>query len=412
MTSPSVHVVSFRQLDYRIQDPLHFAAAFAEAGWRVRSIEVDGVENRFRRFESHKIDRLQLPLGWEGMPLPLQPIRRFMRYVYFLVGAALLRSRYRDGDIVVANDGWSLFLVSLAVPLERTIFYEPEIPNHLGTSAPLFERYLRGFLHRNVRRCAMLITVERHRLRFLSKLYRNSRTMVVLNTARLSDLPTGSRKERPIGQKPRLIYAGRLSSHTLAPLLLDFVAQFHQNYEIEIFGEPQSDCREAYERIRHLSGVTCHGLRPHAVVVEALQRANAAFVLWDPYRRSNFGRPDFGLKYCSPHKFFESVANGIPVICSPNPTLRERLSEYNVGQIIDPLTPEGIEAALSHLFQPDAYAQHRMECARAFAGDWNHETQVKPLIEHIRKMSIFKSPGGDLMCPTTTAMPHRTSQGK
>lgn len=406
---PTAHVVSFMQLDYRIQDPLHFAVAFAEAGWKVQSVELDGIENRFRRFESHKIDRLQLPFGWKGMPLPLRPIRRFMRYAYFLIGAVLLRIRYRDGDIVIANDGWSLFLVSLAVPLERVIYYEVELPNHIDTTTPFFERYLSGFLRRNVRRCAMLVTVERHRLRFLSKLYRNYRTMVVMNAARLADLPKGLQKERPIGQKPRLVYAGRLSGHTLAPLLLEFVARFHQNYEIEIFGEPESDCREAYERIRHLSGVTCHGLCPHAVVVEALQQANAAFVLWDPYNRSNFDRPNFGLKYCSPHKFFESVANGIPVICSPNPALRERLSEYKVGEIIDPLTPEGIEAALSRLFQPDAYAGYRKECERAIAGDWNHETQVKPLIEHIRNLPIFAAPVGDRASSATAGIPSRAN---
>lgn len=401
MKRPTVHVVSFMRLDYRIRDPLHFAAAFAEAGWRVESIELDGSGNHFRRFESHGINRLQLPFGWTNMPYILRPIRRIMRYIYFLVCAILLRMRYRAGDIIIANDGWSLLLVNLAVPLERVIYYEVEIPNHITSATPLFEQYLRRFLITNVRRCAMLVSVERHRLRFLSKLYKNHRTMVVLNATRRADIRDEMQAERPVGDKPRLIYAGRLWGYTLSPLLLEFVARYHGHYEIDIFGEPVEDCREAYERVRELPGVTCHGFAPRAILEDALLRANAAFVFWDPNDRSNFG-----LKYCSPHKFFESVANGIPVVCSPNPSLRERLSEYEVGEILESLTPEGIQDALSRLFRPGAYQHYREECRRAIEGDWNYETQVKPLIERIRQMSNFAEPTDSHATPTpTTARP-------
>lgn len=385
---PTAHVISFMQLDYRIRDPLHFAAAFGEAGWRVQSIELDGIENRFRRFESHGIDRLQLPFGWEKMPLLLRVFRRIMRYVYFLVCSLLIRTRYRDGDVVIATDGWSLFLASLAVPLERVIYYEVEIPNHISIDTPLFERYLRGFLHRNVRRCAMLVSVERHRLRFLSKLFQNPRTQVVLNAVRLADREASPpQTERSLGSKPRLIYAGRLWRYTLSPLLLDFVAEYHSEYEIEIFGEPADDCREAYERVRRLPNVACHGFAPRSVLDTSLQRANAAFVFWDPFDKSNFG-----LKYCSPHKFFESVANGVPVVCSPNPTLRERLAEYRVGEIVDPLTIEGIHSALQRLFEPENYNLCRKECERATKENWNFETQIRPLIECIRRTPSFTAP--------------------
>ncbi len=86
---PAAHIVSFMPLDYRIRDPLHFAASFAAAGWSTHSIEVDGCSNHFRRFEDHGIDRLQLPFGREKMALPFHVVRRVARYVYFFLVALL-----------------------------------------------------------------------------------------------------------------------------------------------------------------------------------------------------------------------------------------------------------------------------------------------------------------------------------
>jgi glycosyltransferase involved in cell wall biosynthesis len=382
---PAAHIVSFLPLDYRSKNPMNFAAALAGAGWRARSIELDGVDNRFASTRERGVERLILPFGRESMARPLHAFRRIMRYVYFIVMAIVLRWRVRPGDLIVAYDGWSLFLTSLVLPLERVVFYEVEIPNHLRAGASPFERYLRGFLRRRVRDCALLISVERNRTRFLSKYYRNPRTMVVLNAARLAGAPRPGPKR--LAAKPRIIYAGRLWRFTLGNLFLEFVARHQDSYEIDIFGNPESDCRDAYEKIRNLPGVTCHGFAPRAVLDRAMEKADAALVLWDPV-----GRENFGLRYCAPHKFFEAVEHGIPVVCSPNPPLREWIGEYRVGEIIEPLTADGLHAALTRLLEPAAYDLRRRECRRAFEESWNFEAQMAPVIERLRQMSTFITP--------------------
>ncbi|MCJ9429976.1 glycosyltransferase [Kordiimonas marina] len=346
---------------------------------------MDVETNRFRRFVDNGMERLLLPHGRANMPLPMRLLRRIMRYVYFMLGAILLKARMKPGDLVLACDTWSFFLASLAVPFDRIVYYEIEVLGHQDRNTPFFERWLRGFMQRNVRKCALLVSVERHRLRFLSKFYRQPNTELVLNAPMRADVKRLA-ADRPLGKRPRILYAGRLWKYTLAPLLLDFVKKYHHLYEIEIFGLPDDDCKAAFEDIRHLDGVTCHGFAPREDLERAFERANVSVVMWDPTDRSNFG-----LKYCAPCKFFDAAAMGIPVVCSPNPPIKEWLAEYRVGEVIEPLDADELNDAVAKITAPESYAKYREECLKS-SDAWIYDEQVRPVIERVKAMPQFQTP--------------------
>ena len=380
------HLVSFQPLDYRLRFPIVLAYTLAKNGWDVRTIEIDSISNKFVNRRETGIRRLLVPFGRENMGILGRVLRRILRYVYFLLGAILLRISSRPGDLVIAHDPWALFLVSLAVPLNRVVYYEVEIPIHLGPKTPLFERYLRGFLLRRARECALLISVERNRLKFLSRLFKNPRTMIILNVQSRTEVPAKV-PIRAIGHKPRVLYAGRLWRYTLAPMFFEFVRKYHQRYNIEIFGSPDEDCIATYGEIRKLPGVTCHGFAPRSELEAALLRSDASIIMWDPFNFENFG-----LRYCAPNKFFESIAFGVPVACSPNPPMRDWLAQYRVGELIVPLSADGIHQTLKRLTTPGSYEIYQQSCRQAFDCEWNLEDQLAPVLQRLRNLPELRAP--------------------
>ena len=105
--------------------------------------------------------------------------------------------------------------------------------------------------------------------------------------------------------------------------------------------------------------------------------AHLSLVLWD----AAYGRHSIGLKLVTPHKFFEAVGHGIPVLCSPHDSIREWLSEYRVGEMADHVTAETLaRAARRMLADQETYDAYQRQCHKAFAEKWNFQEQIAPVL--------------------------------
>ncbi|MEE8585243.1 MAG: glycosyltransferase family 4 protein [Acidobacteriota bacterium] len=73
--------------------------------------------------------------------------------------------------------------------------------------------------------------------------------------------------------------------------------------------------------------------------------------------------------YCSPNKLWEYPAAGVPILASPFPELEKVVCGHNIGRLLsDPVTPEGIAAAVAALSDGDL-AEMRRNCGHFIRAD-------------------------------------------
>src|SRR5207247_1072979 len=80
------------------------------------------------------------------------------------------------------------------------------------------------------------------------------------------------------------------------------------------------------------------GLLPAQRLREIMPRYAYRLVLWRP--------DDYHTLYASPNKMFESIAAGIPPICTPHPQCVEILREFDCGILLDDWLREAVSKAL------------------------------------------------------------------
>ena len=88
----------------------------------------------------------------------------------------------------------------------------------------------------------------------------------------------------------------------------------------------------------------------------------------------------------TPNKLFESLAAGVPVVCSDFAPMRRIVRDDPLGplgEVCDPLDPASIGAAIRAVLEqpPDARADLRARCLAAAHERWNWETESARLVE-------------------------------
>jgi glycosyltransferase involved in cell wall biosynthesis len=108
-------------------------------------------------------------------------------------------------------------------------------------------------------------------------------------------------------------------------------------------------------------------------VVELLGRASAGLVLYLPE----------GQNFCSmPHKLFEYMAAGIPVIASDLPIWRRLLDGIHCAIFVDPLKPEAIAEAIQHVLQhPTEAAKMGRTGREAIRDSFNWDSEAREMVK-------------------------------
>lgn len=98
-------------------------------------------------------------------------------------------------------------------------------------------------------------------------------------------------------------------------------------------------------------------------------------------------RPNFVNQfYATPNKFFESVADGVPIIVTPHPQCVELIEKYRCGLIIPEFTAESMVETLDtamQIFETDEYQAMVEGCRRAVREEMNFDVQFKKVTDWI-----------------------------
>jgi len=229
------------------------------------------------------------------------------------------------------------------------------------------------------RRSDGLIHVSRHRAEHYNLRHPHS---VVIHHRCDSTLFDGVEAKRPSGLEGRLIYI-----HA-GPLRPNYAAS-----EILVALEA-ADTRASGVVVVVVGGSAVAGSLN--AVVNRMQRDGRLIVLPYVSREEIAGLikgADVGLslvlpvdtthRLASPTKLYEYIAAGLPVIGSDVPEIREVLTRWKCGLLVDATKPEEIASAMTNLAADRSLRKSLAENARAAAPDLDWKTDRKTLIDFV-----------------------------
>jgi len=141
-------------------------------------------------------------------------------------------------------------------------------------------------------------------------------------------------------------------------------ADFPEEMKKELSNDP------GWQRVRHLGKL-------NRVEIRSLySRVRAGLVVYLPEAQN---------MNAMPHKLFEYMAAGIPVIASDFARWREILKEVNCALFVNPLRPEEIAEAIKYVLRnPGEAAEMGRRGQKAVKESFNWETQAQNLVELYR----------------------------
>lgn len=206
-------------------------------------------------------------------------------------------------------------------------------------------------------------------------LHRNPRTALICNFPDMTELsacgevpwdsrqplfvfPGGILPERGIRQ---MVHAMACLPGSADATLEIASSDFPEDLWSELTGHP------GWHRVRFL------GRLNRTQIIQLLQRASAGLVLYLPEEQN----------LCAmPHKLFEYMAAGLPIIASDFPLWRRLLGGVGCTIFVDPLNPQAIAEAIQFVLQ------HPAECARmgrngreAARSVFNWDSQARELVK-------------------------------
>ncbi|MFQ5806773.1 MAG: glycosyltransferase [Phycisphaerae bacterium] len=309
---------------------------------------------------------------------------------YLLFATVHLRWRRARLTACLALDEWSYTACVLSgIPFDRIVYYACEQPAQLEYRKRSVLYGLRDHMVRKtMRRSALLVAPNRQRLRLIASAFRmpTEKTLVIRNAVPLR--VSGAAPAEGIASEdadPRLtvFYQGRVSPHTCQDVLFRLIEAYHVRVRIIVAGyvRPGSEEEFRLNDYNQKGFATYLGSIPSSELDRYRRIAELSLVLWD-------GRVVRSLRYCEPNKLYELIADGIPVICTPNPTLRELVARHHIGWCLKDYDGGGLDEIIEGILaDPVVLERIRSNCLAAARETLNFEAQAAPLLARVAAMS-------------------------
>ncbi|HRN80412.1 MAG TPA: glycosyltransferase family 4 protein [Ferruginibacter sp.] len=119
------------------------------------------------------------------------------------------------------------------------------------------------------------------------------------------------------------------------------------------------------------------GMIPPAELRQLTPKAKVGFTLFEPDAESNY--------YSLANRFFDYIHAGVPQVCVDYPAYREIYNQFNIGVLIEDVSPKRIAAAVNQILDhPSAAARMREACIKA-AAVYNWQTESQTLINYYQE---------------------------
>ena len=170
----------------------------------------------------------------------------------------------------------------------------------------------------------------------------------------------------------RFLFAGTLNRATGFDWLTDErLSEIHIDVAGPTDSESSKELLAAFLAKRNGNGQRRYlGLLPHSELVARMHDYAYRLVIWNA--------DDINCFFASPNKYFESVANHVPPVCSPHPQLLESNSKYRCSILADGFEREDVVHAILDavsIFHSNGYGRLLQGCAMAAEEEylWSHQ---------------------------------------
>ncbi|MGZ3663137.1 MAG: glycosyltransferase family 4 protein [Ktedonobacterales bacterium] len=262
---------------------------------------------------------------------------------------ALLRSH---ADVYHAHDAPALFACYVAAWLRRkpVIFEAYELPwSEPYFSESLYRRVLRtvlvSFLHVMIPRCAGVITVSPPLARELQRRYGSTAPVLVRNIPEYRIPISSDRLRRHLaldGTTPIALFQGNLQPDRALDALVRAARFLAPGIVIALLGGGRSRAaletliaeEGVEERVKILPPV------PQTELLDWTASADIGLAIYPDVYSDN-------VRMFLPHKLFEYIMAGLPVLASAKEAIVEIIHEYGVGVVVESLDAERLGQTIS-----------------------------------------------------------------
>lgn len=288
-----------------------------------------------------------------------------------------------DADLYLANDWWVL-PIAARVALARGASYaydtheyavEENLQNHVWRAT--MPRYIDRIERESIGGARFVTTVAGGIAdRMLSRYGLSDRPSVIRNVPAFT--PVAGHLALP---PYTVLYQGIFHSNRRLDILIDSVRLWRSEFRLVVrgLGSPSETERLQSMAARSDGRVV---IEPPVPMTEMVSCASAADI-------GVFALPNSNPQadYCLPNKLFEYAMAGLALCVSDVPEMRSVVEQYDLGFLIEAVTPEGIAGAIN-AFRPDTIDRFRANSLLAAPGlSWDKEQ-----INFLKLVDLVSSP--------------------
>ena len=160
----------------------------------------------------------------------------------------------------------------------------------------------------------------------------------------------GSAEAIPPPGDDRVVYLGRLTVARGALDMIELGRRLPAQVKLELIGNADGDCRDALEAAHKSGEVVWRGFVPTTEALPALRGALAGLSLLHD-------QPNYA--HSRPTKIMEYMANGIPVVTTPNPSSVDLVERHDCGLVVPFGDPAAAAETITRL-RDDVELRHRL----------------------------------------------------
>lgn len=273
-------------------------------------------------------------------------------------------------------------------PNRPLIHYCPEL--WIPGEATNLSKHVCNYYLRNANLPDLIIDVESNRARTRAQHIGISKKVeVLMNTLPLSELPVrspaGTLQKISCSKLPKnkrvLVYTG-----IVKPSIVDELTAIMSVASSDIFllwfAQGLRESVESAQRQMHrvLGGHrvrVCESVsRP--VLLGALHEADAGLIAYSCQKVKTANQ-----KYAAPTKLFEYIALGLPVVSFGNPSIKDLVEKFDLGEVSVLDTPESLGEAINKLFRREDYDRLRSHVSNVFSNELCYEKTSRRVLGKI-----------------------------
>lgn len=237
------------------------------------------------------------------------------------------------------------------------------------------EKFFLYMERHSIKHANLVIAANDERLRLIRQIYRLRNVISVGNIAPMLNIPMISTTAR----KKIIVYQGVLSEERNVSSYIRVLTKLPTEIKLKLIGTGPDVkyYKQLCSELKLQDRVIFTGKIPYSQLLKESVDCRIGIV--------NYLMDDLNNFYCSPNKLFEYIQCKIPVICSPQPFLKEVINKYHVGELWDWRTKDITKLAviIGNIMDKTDYYCNKMD---KFNIDYNSENELSKLTKAVNSL--------------------------